>query len=87
MRLLRGAVRRRRLPTEVVAELGAVGTPEAAHEFDGEYERALKEIVQLMAATAGTPEGARLDVLVQIVGVHESACYPMGQAVEGETGE
>jgi hypothetical protein len=75
------------LPTEVIAELGNVEIPEAAREFDGEYQRALKEIEQLMAATAGTPEGARLDALVEIVGVHESACYPMGQAAEGEAGE
>ncbi|MEJ1961171.1 MAG: hypothetical protein WDO56_06375 [Gammaproteobacteria bacterium] len=53
MKKVKTAVHVSELPTEVVAELGKVETPDDAHEFDGEYERALKEIEQLMTATSG----------------------------------
>lgn len=44
MKKVKTALHVSELPTEVVAELGNVEIPEAAHEFDGEYERALKEM-------------------------------------------
>ena len=40
-----------------------------------DYRAALKEIEALMSARAGTPEGARLDVLVTLVEAYEKKHY------------
>jgi len=42
-----------------------------------DYRAALKEIEGLMTASANTPEGERLDVLVTLVEAYERKHYPM----------
>lgn len=42
-----------------------------------DYRAALKEIEGLMAASANTPEGERLDVLVTLVEAYERKHFPM----------
>lgn len=44
---------------------------------EADYRAALKEIEGLMAATADTPEGDRLDVLVTLVASYEAKHYPI----------
>ena|SRR2546425_2449470 len=42
-----------------------------------DYEAALAEIKRLWGAPAGTPEGARLDILATLVDAYENEHYPM----------
>ena len=44
---------------------------------EADYHATLREIEILMGATAGSPEGDRLDVLVTLVEAHERAHFPM----------
>lgn len=45
---------------------------------DADYRAALKEIEQLFDAEPGTPDDARLEVLLTLVEAYEEAHYPMG---------
>ena len=42
-----------------------------------DYRATLQEIVGLMSAESGTPEGDRLDVLVTLVEAYERRYYPI----------
>jgi HTH-type transcriptional regulator/antitoxin HigA len=42
-----------------------------------DYRATLREIETLMHATAGSPQGDRLDVLVTLVEAYERTCFPM----------
>ena len=44
---------------------------------DADHEAALAEMGRLWGAPAGTPDGARLDVLATLVDAYESERYPM----------
>lgn len=44
---------------------------------EANYHATLKEIEGLMAATAGSPEGDRLDILVTLVEAYERTHYPI----------
>ena len=44
---------------------------------DQEHTEALREIDDLMQATAGTPDGDRLDLLVTLVEVYKSKRWPI----------
>lgn len=44
---------------------------------EADYRATLREIETLMAATAGSPEGDRLDVLVTLVEAYERTHFPM----------
>lgn len=44
---------------------------------DADYRATLHEIETLMTATAGSPEGDRLDVLVTLVEAYERTHFPM----------
>ncbi len=44
---------------------------------EADYRATLSEIETLMTATAGSPEGDRLDVLVTLVEAYERAHFPM----------
>ena len=44
---------------------------------DTEHEAALREIDRLMHATAGSPDGEKLDVLVTLVAAFEADHYPV----------
>jgi HTH-type transcriptional regulator / antitoxin HigA len=42
-----------------------------------DYREALREIEALMRASAGTPEGEKLDILVTLVEAYEKKHYPL----------
>jgi HTH-type transcriptional regulator/antitoxin HigA len=42
-----------------------------------DYREALSEIEALMQASAGTPEGEKLDILVALVEAYEKKHYPL----------
>jgi len=42
-----------------------------------DYREALREIEALMQASAGTPEGEKLDILVTLVEAYEKKHYPL----------
>ena len=44
---------------------------------EADYEATLEEIETLFAATAGTPEGDRLDVLTTLVAAYEDQHHPI----------
>lgn len=44
---------------------------------EADYQATLREIEALMSASAGSPEGDRLDVLVTLVEAYEHAHFPM----------
>ncbi|HEV8714871.1 MAG TPA: helix-turn-helix domain-containing protein [Candidatus Binatia bacterium] len=44
---------------------------------EADYEAALAEIARLWGASAGTPEGDRLDILATLVDAYENEHYPM----------
>lgn len=44
---------------------------------EADYRATLREIETLMTATAGSPEGDRLDVLATLVEAYERAHFPM----------
>lgn len=44
---------------------------------DADYERALRRVEQLWAATKGSPEGDELEVLVTLIEAYENQHYPM----------
>jgi HTH-type transcriptional regulator/antitoxin HigA len=44
---------------------------------EADYEAALAEVERLWGATAGTPQGDRLDILATLIDAYESERYPM----------
>ncbi len=42
-----------------------------------DYQAALKEIENLMESMPGTPEGDRLDILVNLVEIYEAKNFPI----------
>lgn len=44
---------------------------------EADYEAALAEVERLWGATAGTPEGDRLDVLATLIDAYEAEHHPM----------
>lgn len=53
---------------------------------DQEHAAALRKIDGLMQATAGTPEGDRLDLLVTLVETYESKRWPIEAPDPSERG-
>jgi HTH-type transcriptional regulator/antitoxin HigA len=49
-------------------------------QTEEQHQAALKEVEALWDAAPGTPEGKRLDQLVDLIVAFEEVHYPMGEA-------